>query len=94
MDFFRMVIKIVDRNIRHGGRKQVLLSFRDKIVGVDLTLQVGPEILDGTQLGDVGRVRPLGYIDIQPLHLLQRSLVNRPTPDPARIPRLRPYGIS
>ena len=98
----------VNQNIRHGGRKhacghvfefflrfiyQFLLSFRDKIVGVDLTLQVGPEI--GTQLGDVGRVRRLGYhIDIQPLHLLQRSLVNGPTPDPARIPRLRTYGIS
>ena len=100
----------VNRNIRHGGRKHVcgdvfefflrfiyqfLLSFRDKIFGVHFTLQVGPEILDGTQLGDVGRVRRLGYhIDSQPLHLLQRSLVNGPTPDPARIPLLRPYGIS
>ena len=103
-------LSAVNRNIRHGGRKhawghvfelflcfiyQFLHSFLDKIVGVDLTLQVGPEIFDGTQLGDVGRVRRLGYhIDIQPLHLLQRSLVNGPTLDPARIPRLRPYGIS
>ena len=50
---------------------QFLLSFSDKIVGVDLTLQASPEILDGTQLMDVLRVCRLGYhIDIQPVHLL------------------------
>ena len=48
-------------------------AFRDKIVEIGLALQVCPEILDGKQVGDIGRIRRY-HIDIQPLHLLQRSL--------------------
>ena len=36
---------------------QCLLSFRDKIVGVELLHHVGPEILDRAQLRNEGPVR-------------------------------------
>ena len=71
------------------------LSFRDKIVGVDLTLLFGPEILDGTQLGarwaDSPTWVPHRYSAAPSPPTIASS--SGATPDPARIPRLCPYGI-
>ena len=45
---------------------QFILSFRNKIVEIELLYHVCLEKVDGTQLGDVGPVRELGcHIEIR-----------------------------